>query len=166
MLGEAELVEAAGLVEAELVDAAELVANLVEVEEAELVVNLVEVDEAPGATELVVAGLAVEEEAMVVLLEYDTMLDELVALVVVAGLVERVVEVRVVEVAVGQTHPPALLVIGGTVQVAWADQEIMEDGAGLSTRATALTKTGMTAPVAKLKVRWPRTLKMLPISPE
>lgn len=69
-----------------------------------------------------------------------------------AGLVE--VEDVLLEVPVGQTHPlAAKLVIGGTVQVAWADHETIEEAAGVSANRLAWIRTGMTAPVAKLKVR-------------
>jgi hypothetical protein len=72
-----------------------------------------------------------------------------------------------VDVAEGQIHPlAAKLVIGGTVQVAKPLHETIEVVAGASAKTTALTSTGKTAPVAKLKVRCPRTRSMLAVSPE
>jgi len=71
------------------------------------------------------------------------------------------------EVPVGQTHPPvAKLVIGGTVQVAAKAHEEIEDVAGVLSSFAALTKTGMTAPVARLKGICPRTASRLAPSPE
>jgi len=75
------------------------------------------------------------------------------ALLEVTEALAEVGEVLVeVEVPVGQTHPPvAKLVIGGTVHVAAAVQEETEDVAGALSSVSAMTRTGITAPVTRLK---------------
>ena len=65
----------------------------------------------------------------------------------------------------GQTHPvPDIEVTGGAVQYALAVQgwTLVAGGCFFS----ALTNTGITAPVFRLNARWPTTRRMLAISPE
>lgn len=69
----------------------------------------------------------------------------------------------------GQTQPPfaaeVILVTGGTVQCGLGVQAC-EEIVLVPAIFCALTRTGITAPVLKEKVRCPRTLSIEAISPE
>lgn len=66
-----------------------------------------------------------------------------------------------------QTQPTsAMLVIGGALQVAWASHGATEVYGASPLTFSILTRTGMTAPVLKLNLRWPTTRRRLAISPE
>ena len=69
-----------------------------------------------------------------------------------------------------QTHPcdsELILVLGGAAQCVLTvhDQDVV-DGASLTGKNSAFTSTGITAPVFRLKGWWPRTSRVLAISPE
>lgn len=90
-----------------------------------------------------------------------------VAIPAVDVIVASTVAGEVDDVAEGQTQPPvAKLVTGGTVQVAAVLQVMLEVYGADPEIVSAFTKTGMTAPVAKAKTWWPKTLNRLAPSPE